>query len=218
MSGYPRQETILMVHQHPGQGGGQSQKVRFFWVSKLLGAPFWPGPLCTTQTVTCLGWCYISPTLLWKQLRDSPGTHRVEREFMQGGSLPSFCYCSDSCRHPSPNFGGSAHRNQPRDLSATFRDCCPTLPLSGPGNPESVAPRWAAHDPSWLHRRHAGVHTPSFWKNLLHCSVRWFGTFCSLMWFGTFTHFQIFPQWRAVSTCCLCNIPSTPQGLVCAIL
>ena len=35
----PRQETILMAHQHPGLGGDQSEKLRFFGVAKLLGAP-----------------------------------------------------------------------------------------------------------------------------------------------------------------------------------
>ena len=35
----PRQETILMAHQHPAQGGDQSEKLRFFGVAKLLGAP-----------------------------------------------------------------------------------------------------------------------------------------------------------------------------------
>ena len=45
MSGYPTQETILMAHQHPGQGGGQSEKLRFFGDGKVTWDPLPTRPL-----------------------------------------------------------------------------------------------------------------------------------------------------------------------------
>ena len=90
--------------------------------------------------VTCLEWPQISPTLLQKWLRDSPSIQGVERGFVQGGSLPLLCYCSLSCRQTLPNFGSSPWPDWQWDLTALFGDCCPTVLLSGPGNPKLVAP------------------------------------------------------------------------------
>ena len=76
VSGHPRQETFLLGYAHPGQGEG----------AKSLLVSCQPGPSCTTQMVTCLGWPHTSPTLLQKQLRDSLSIQGVERGFVQGTS------------------------------------------------------------------------------------------------------------------------------------
>ena len=139
MSGHPRQETILVGYGYPVQGEGPKSKVEVFLTGvKLLGAASRPGPSRATKTVTCSEWPHISPTLPRKRLRDSPSIQRVERGFVQGGSVPLQCYCSDSCGQTSPNFGGSPQQDGRWWAGVLFRECCPTLSLSGPGDPESV--------------------------------------------------------------------------------
>ena len=135
MSGHPRQETIFLGYGYPGQGEEQSQKLRgFFARAKSLRGASQPDPLCATQTVTCLEWPHISPTLLQKQLRDSPSIQGVERGFVQGG----LCPFSVIARYPAGKCcqisGGSPWPDQQWDLDVLFRDCCPILSLSGPAN------------------------------------------------------------------------------------
>ena len=125
----------------PRAGWGVKSKVEgFFAGAKSLGAASQPDPLCATQTVTCLEWPHISPTLLQKQVRDRPSIQGVERGFVQGG----LCPLSVIARYPAGKYcqilGGSPWPDQWWDLNVLFGDFCPTLFLSGPGNAESVAP------------------------------------------------------------------------------
>ena len=107
---------------------------------KSLRASSQPSPLHTIQMVTCNRWPHTCPTLPQKQLSDSPSIQGVERGFVQKGSLPFQCYCSLSCGQMSSNFGGSPWPDWKWDLDVLFRDCCPTLFLSGLGDPTLVAP------------------------------------------------------------------------------
>ena len=139
MSGYPRQETILLGYGYPGQGEGAIQKLRFFGGGKVTRGPLLPRSLVCYPNSHLLG---VAPHLphtsakVAKRYPQYPGSS--EMVYAKGVSLPFLCYCSDSCGQISPNFRGSPDRNQPRDLFGTLRDCCPTLSLSGPGDPQSV--------------------------------------------------------------------------------
>ena len=112
----------------------------FFAGAKSLGAASQPDPLCASQTVTCLEWPHISPTLLQKQLRDRPSIQGVERGFLQGGLCPLSVIAHYPACKCCQIFWGSPWPDRWWDLNVLFRDCCPTLSLSGPGNDELVTP------------------------------------------------------------------------------
>ena len=121
--------------------GAKSKVEGFFAGAKSLGAAFQPDPLCATQTVTCLEWPHISPTLLQKQLRDNPSIQGVKGRFVQGGLCPFSVIAHYPAGKCCQILGGSPWPGWWWDLDVLFGGCCPTLSLSGPGKAESVAPQ-----------------------------------------------------------------------------
>ena len=214
---YPRHRTILMAHQPHGQGWGKIKSWGFLgW--KFTGSPLSDRSLTHYPNGHLSGVAShlsYTPAKAANRYQQYPGSWHWVYAWRV---FDSFHYCSDSCGQMLSNFGGSPCKNKMWDLSTTFKDCCPTLPLSDPGNPESVVPPWFSPWPLIASQEVYRVAYSFILKDLssLLSEMIWYILLIDVIW-----HIYSFSN---ISTGegdihpCLCSTPSTPQGHACDLI